>query len=122
MKFTIGELKSMESPLRFLSHKELPVKISWKLYRFMKKVSYELDMVENIRNELVKKYGEENISTGENKVIPENIEKFKNEFLEVLQQEVEIDFSPIDINDIGDINISSSFFISMDKIFKEDKE
>ncbi len=97
MKVTNGEIRLMKEGIGRLSAMKLPVAVSFKLAKLANKVDEEFQAVETVRLKLVNQYGVK----GENGVVdikgaaPEEQEKFWIEFLELLNQEVELDFKPI---------------------------
>lgn len=117
MQFTLGELKNMETALKELSKKEVPIRASFLISRFLKKVNEELVIIEEERVKLVKKYGEE--KDGITTVSPNKINDFKKDIEEFLLTKIEIEVSPISLQDIGDIYLSPQDMISIEKIIKE---
>lgn len=117
MKFALGEIRGMKDPLINLLDKEIPIKAAWKLNRLIKGFDKELGEIEEFRISLVQKLGE----TGENgqvQVPQEKMEQFVTEFNELLNQEVEIEFDPIDVDVFGDISVSAKDMMVLEKIFK----
>ena len=78
-----------------------------------------METLEKSRIKLIEKYAEEKQEGKEMKVSDENNDVFQKEFTELLQEEVEIDFKPISVEDLGDISISTNDIIGLQKIFKE---
>jgi hypothetical protein len=78
--------------------------------------------VEKAREELIKRMGEAvPDKPGEIQITPENADKFREEFAQLLQEEVEIDFTPIKVGDLGeDMKISPVELASLSKILEED--
>jgi len=119
MKLTLGEIYGLTRSMQKLTDKELPIKISFRLYRFVKDCSIEMEILEKARVKLVEKYAIGPKDGDEIKVSDENKNKFQDEFSTLLSEEVEIDFEPISVNDLGDIFIATNDLIPMQKIFKE---
>ena len=119
MEFSLGEIYNLIRSLQKVTSKELPIKISFRLYKFLKKCSEEMEILEKSRVQLLDKYSAP-YEEGEDKKIPdENKGKFQEEFGTLLNEKVEIEFEPISIEDLGDIVISANDLIPMQKIFKE---
>jgi hypothetical protein len=119
MKFNLGEIYGLTRSLQKLTDKELPIKVSFRLYKFLKDSSAEMETLEKARVKLVEKYAEPKEEGKEMKVADENRDKFQEEFSGLLGEEVEIAFDPISIEDLGDIAMSTNDLIPMQKIFKE---
>ena len=119
MKFNLGEIYGLTRSLQKLVDKELPVKISFRLCRFLKSASVEMEALEKSRVQLVEKFAEPKEEGKEMKVSDENRESFQKEFAALLSEEVEIDFETFSIDDLGDISLSTNDLIPMQKLFKE---
>ncbi len=116
MKFQLGEIRNMKDPMTILLEKDIPIKVAWNLTKLVKKFDIELGEIENFRVMLVQKFGDKN-DNGEVKVPPDKMDEFVNELNEVLGTEVEIDFTPISIDEFGDLHLSTKDLLSLDKIF-----
>lgn len=121
MNFTLGEIRIMKDPMIALLDEKLPIKQAWKLNKLAKAFEKELQEIEEFRVNLVRKLGvqEEGNEEAEAISVPaDNMEAFVTEFNELLNQEVTIDFDPIDIDSLGeDIKVSSKDLMSLEKIF-----
>ena len=99
MKIKLGELKSIEESLKKLITMSLPIRIAYNLSKTLKKVSDELALFEEQKNNLIRKYGSED---EEKKVIevkdPEKMVNFAKEINELLGVEMDLEFTPIDIS------------------------
>ncbi len=120
MKFTLQEIYNLGQSLGKLLSQELPIKTAYKLLKFSKECSSELQTLEKARVKLVKQYAGEKEEGKEVQVSDKNKEIFSKEFNDLLQEEVSIKFKPqLYINDFGDIQISAADLISLDKLIKE---
>lgn len=119
MEFTLGELKIMKFPLQKIAKKELPIKTSWKISKFLNKINNELSSIENERIKLVNKYGKIDDNTKEIKVPQENENLFKKEFLDFLSVNVNIDCETIKIEDLGDIELTPADLLILSKYVVE---
>ena len=122
MKLTLSEIRWMQKGLSTITQLSLPIRISYKLSKLLNFCNEELINIEKAREGLVKKLGTViPDKPGELQVTPENADKFRNEFAQLLQEEVEIDFTPIKIGDLGeDIKIPPVELASLSKILEED--
>jgi hypothetical protein len=83
----------------------------------MQKFNDELKVLEDERQKLIKKYGEEvdgNLSVGE-----QNKEVFIKEFTELMEMEMEIDWDPISIDAFGDAELSVADISKIEFLLKE---
>jgi len=132
MKFRLNEVFAITRSLPKLTDKELPIKISYRLLKFLKSCSEEMETLEKSRVKLIKKYAEKSVEDEKDdgkkknsseqrdiKVADENKDKFQEEFSILLNEEVEIDFEPICIEDFGEITFATNDLISLQKIIKE---
>lgn len=93
MKLLNGEIFNAREPLQKLLGKELPVKVSYGLAKLANKLQEQLKVLDDVRNGLVKKYGEpdkENPGQISVKQDSGNFEKFVAEVTELMNQEVEV--------------------------------
>jgi hypothetical protein len=119
MKFTLGEVYGLTRDLQKITSKELPIKASFRLCKFLQLCSSEMEILEKSRIKLIDKYSDVSEDNQKKQVSEENKAKFQEEFSTLLIEEVEIDFTPIPIGDLGDITISANDLVSMQKIFIE---
>jgi hypothetical protein len=117
MKIKLGELKNAETSLQKLIEKDLNIKIAYKLGKLIKIISAEFKEIEDSRVKLIKKYGKED----ENKniqVLPENNEKFYIEFQQLLDEEIDIDFEPLALEELGEISMTTTDVLKLGHILK----
>jgi len=107
MKITLAKIKNMEKSLNKIISQDINIKAAFKLGRILKVIENELINVENFRVKLISKYGTKNPENGEVVVNKENVQIFYKELNELLQTEIDIDFSPVNCDEIGDIKISA---------------
>ena len=91
MKLTNGDIYGAQEALRKLVGQKFPVMVSYKLSKLVMKLNEQFKVIEEVRNGLVKKYGETN---GKGQILvkteSENFPKFVAEFDELMAQESEI--------------------------------
>jgi hypothetical protein len=119
MIFKLAELYALTRSLPKLTQKELPIKTSFKLLKFLKRSSEEIEIAEKTRIKLVEKYAKERKDGEEMKVADENREKFQEEFSSLIEEEVNIDFELISIEELGNISVSAMDLVPLEKIIKE---
>jgi len=119
MKFELKEIFGITRSLPKLTEKELPIRVSYRLLKFLKQCSEEMETLEKARVKLVEKYSEETENKDSMKVSEENTPKFQEEFAALMEEEVEIDFTPIKINELGDIKVSTNDLMPLQRILEE---
>ncbi len=100
MKFTIGSLKNVEPNLSKLVRADLPIKMAYQLSGFYNTILNELTKIEDLRKALVIRYGDVNEETGGATVREELMEDFVKEYNELMDEEIEISFTPIQVKDL----------------------
>ena len=122
MKLTLAEIKWMQKGLSAITQIVLPIRVSYRLSKLLNFCNDEMVNVELAREELIKKLGTAiPDSPGQVQVTPENANKFREEFSQLLLEEVEVDFTPIKIGDLGeDLKIAPAELASLSKILEDD--
>ena len=102
MKITNGDVKALIEVIDAIeTHPEIKmdIKCLYALSRNRAKLTSKDKITENVRLNLVNKYGEKK-ENGIIKVSDKNIEVFQRDWFELLSEEVEIDFYPISISQL----------------------
>jgi len=126
MEFTIKEILEMKDVLQKVIYAEVPIKTAFRISRFVKSIQIELESFEKIRMKLLQKYGEKE-ENGQQISIkdPEKQKLFSDEIQKVLAENIDIDFLPVKIEELGnDIKISAVELLRLEKIiiFPEEKK
>jgi len=105
----LGTLVNSKEALTRLSKQNLPIEVSWKLSKFLKNAVIEISAFEVLRNNKIIAYGEivkdENGKDTDNtKVKTENEEVYRNEIMELLTKDIEIDIPLIEMKEIIEYN------------------
>ena len=105
----LGTLVNSKEALTRLSKQNLPIEVSWKLSKLLKNAVIEISAFEVLRNNKILSYGEivkdENgKDTGNTKVKTENEEVYRNEIMELLTKDIEIDIPLIEMKEIIEYN------------------
>ncbi len=125
MKVKLGRIKSLEKSLGKLSNTDIDIKIAYKLSRFLKQVVSESVLLEENRIKLVKKYScdpKDEKEKGQTSVNPDKEQIFFQEYGELLEEEIDIDFSLISIEELGDIKLSTLDVLNLEGIVFEPTE
>lgn len=124
----------MTAGLDVILGKELPVKTSYWLARFLDKVSSEMKASETARVKLVEKLSikdkdgnplfkkdkdGKDLRPPEYDLTKENMAKFQDEFAILGKEEFEIDFKPIKLEQLGDIKLKPIVLVQLGKIIEE---
>ena len=130
MKFKLNEIRLATDGLGEILEKELPVKTAYWLARFLDKVNSENASMEKARIILVKKHAKKD-DKGNPMFVKDKDDKdtnqydipdmdtFQNEFIELTNEEVEIDFKPIKLESLGDIKLKPITLAKLGKIIEE---
>ena len=96
MTLTLGQLKNSEQALVTLSNCSLPIALAYRISKVLKVIGVELADLEEARQKLVQKYGEEN--EGTIVVSSENFDAFVEELNPLLLEEVILPFEPFSVD------------------------
>jgi len=117
MKVQLGQILEMKEPLSRLTNEPLPLKIAFKLNKFVREVDINLTAIEEARVKLVKTLG---VDDGMGVQVPkENIPKFQEEYVELMRESVELEFEPFDMEHFENAKITTQDMIKMSILFKE---
>jgi len=119
MKFKLFEIKNMKEPLTGLIEKEIPVTAAFRLQNLIKAFDEQLQIIEEYRVQLINKFGKKNEEKGEIEVPTKKMKDFMKSMNELLNEEVEIDYRPININTFGDdLRVTTKTLMILEKIFE----
>jgi len=123
IKIQLGELRNIAEGLNEILTKELPIKPAYWFGKLGKKVHKELAEFEENRVKLIKKYASKDdkgeFIVKDNKYEFEDKEAFNSEFIELAGTEIEIDFNPISIEQLGDAKITPVIMMALEKFMEE---
>jgi len=119
VKLTNGEIFRAREPLKKLMGERMPVKASYELAKIANKLNSQFTIIENVREGLVKTYGEpqkDNPRTFMVNPLGGNYLKFIEEVDELMGQEVEIVFDKVTLPDT--LEIEPSVLMALEKLIK----
>lgn len=123
----IKELYTLNDGLMVLADKELSAKVSYNVQKNLSKLDSELKTVRKTIDKLNEKYVDmEKAKDNESKLIKDNLkegvtlEDYQKELDELMDQEVDIDFRKIHIDDLGDIKIKPLVLNQIEQIIIEE--
>jgi hypothetical protein len=119
-----------EKVLNGLLSQKLTLSTKYWLTDLAKRVKEQTEACENLKNELIKKYGEEkdgqiqitfNVKNeaGEDVPNPKFLE-FQNEYQNLLNEERELEYKELKLSDIGDIETEDSYHLLFSLLKVED--
>ena len=116
----LSNIFNAQREINSLTNLNLKASTAFKLSKCIKKLQEEIKDVEDKRIELVRKY---KVSDPETRT-EENVQKFNEEFNDLLNTEIELYIKPISAQDLVDsdnkeISIETSVLIKLDWLFKE---
>ncbi len=95
----LSELRNISVSLQKILSQDMPVKQAYRMSKLAKSADTEMKEIETQRLVLVKKYGEKDEKGNIN--VREKMQEFMDEFNELLNEEIEISFIPLNLMDIG---------------------
>ena len=105
LKLTNGEIFNAKAPLEELLKEKFPVKVSYGLVKLAAKLEGQLKVIEQVREGLIKTYGEPNPGNpNQISVTKANTSKFLEELGELFRQEVEIVIEPVTLPETTEIS------------------
>jgi len=127
LKLKLGELSTIIGSLNKLIDKEISIKTSYKLSKLTRNLMNEYKLYEDNRVKLINKYAEKDeignvkINKEDNTIIilDVNRDKFNNEFVELINIDIEIEFEKIRLDDLGDVMISPRDLLNLDFLFED---
>lgn len=118
MKITMMRILSIKEELSSLFMKDIPIKASWKISKFIRQIETEYNDFEKNRVKILDKYLDK--PTG--KVPDDKKELLEKDIDDLLDVEVELDVEPIDIKELGDIAVPPLALAKMSFMFMEEIE
>lgn len=115
MKLSVKSAKDFDTAYESqLKNEKLPITVSYKLAKISKKIKEDLEFYTNKLQEILKEYAEFD-ENGQIIYIDNNFIKIKDGKIEECQEKInelenliiEIDYSPLSIDDLGNIEMSA---------------
>ena len=121
MTITLGQLNAALPSLQKLAQLDLPIKSAFRISRFLKQTENDVKALADIRTKILKEFGEPTDEPGQFKVLPDRIDDFKTELEKLQDEEIECDFQPISLEDLGNVALSAQDLLVIDFLFKDEK-
>lgn len=119
MKLTNAEILNVKGPIQQLIQQKLPIKTSLALLKLVRKLNEFLIPAEQVRDGLVRTYGEpDEANPNQIGVKPDskNWKKFMEEYAELLSQENEVVFEKVSLPDT--LEIEPAVLMALEKFIK----
>lgn len=102
MEVTLGQIYASFNLLNRIVDQSLPIRLAFRFTRLIRELNTEFQALEKLRDELVKKYGEEvEGQEGAFKVAEDQREAFMKDFQDLLQETVEIAWELVSVETPG---------------------
>lgn len=106
MEITLGQIYASFNLLNRIVDQQLPIRLAFRFTRLIRELNKEFQSLEKLRDELVRKYGEEvEDQEGSFRVSEDNREAFMADFKDLLEEKVEIVWELLSIEDPGVSNL-----------------
>tara|TARA_Y100001963_G_scaffold160166_1_gene268533 strand:+ start:3964 stop:4380 length:417 start_codon:yes stop_codon:yes gene_type:complete len=121
MKVKLGQIYAANPILGKLVEQQLPIRVAYRLTRLITKLNDEYDALDTSRIKLLEEYGTPVDGVeGQFQFTPENQVSFQEEFNNLLSEDVDLDWQPISIDDLGrQTNLSVKELSSIGFLFQE---
>ena len=131
IKIKVQELVNSTAALQKLSNMSLKAKLAWQVARLLKAADAEIQVFNETRMNLLKKYGEKDENDklitdekGNCKIVTGETEAFSNELNELLNTKIEINSNPLKFSEIENIDFTPAEISQLESFidFEEDEE
>ncbi len=121
MRVKLGQIYAANPILGKLVEQQLPIRVAYRLTRLITKLNEEYDALDSSRIKLLEEYGTPVDGVeGQFQFTPENQVTFQDEFNNLLSEDVDLDWQPISIDDLGrQTNLSVKELSSIGFLFQE---
>jgi hypothetical protein len=118
MKVKLFEIYNSIPVMNKILDAQLPVNISFQLTKLLKNLNEEIKVIEEQRVKLVSKHGEQSGDQGV--TVPETKkEQFLKEFAELLDTEIEINWTPVSADKFSTLNLSANDLLKVPFLLSE---
>jgi len=122
MKVKLGTIKGAQSGFIAIMQAQMPIKLAYAVSRNLKKIASEMEDVEKVRMDLIRKYGAPDEKSGGMQVTKENMEVFEKEYGDVLANEVELDLWKLPLSKLSDagVRLTPTQIVTMEDFIEDD--
>lgn len=115
----ILDLLNAREPLSKLASQSVNAIVAFRLAKIIRQVDAELAKFDELRSDLIKKYGVVDQSTGQVSITKEHIDIINRELNPVLLETVEIKFNPINLSQLESVNLSAAEMLMLEPFVAE---
>ncbi len=116
--FTILELLNAREPLIKISNQSINAIIAFRLLKILKLVNDELTRFDEVRTSLWQKHGTVDSLTGQISISEEGKTIINTELTPILNEEVGLTFTKININDLGNVELTAFEAMAIEKFIE----
>lgn len=116
----LKQLVEAESALHKLMNTPLPAAVAFRLKRVVRVVQPELQAYEEQRLKLVHEFGEKG-EDGRTIVTPANMPAFTEQIEALFNVDIEVNFKPLPIADLGDTAVTAADLLALDWLFVDEE-
>lgn len=125
----MSDLLNATDTLQKLSQKELKARLALQIARMLKEAEREIQNFNEIRMNLINKYGEKGednqLITDDNgncKINPDEISTFTKELNDVVEMEVEINANKIKLDDLANLDFTPGEMVALEPFIDTEEE
>ena len=123
---SIKEIIGGKEVFKKLAEMPLNIKAAYNIARIIREIEKENKTFEDTRQKLLFKYGEKDSSgqliinqNNQITIIPEQINNYNKEIQELLDEKIKLNVEPINLNDLGEIQITPAEIYQINMFIKE---
>lgn len=127
MRVNMSEILNAMNIVRSLANTPMKAKAAYKVARLVNAIDKEYSMFQEVRNELINKYGvrdeNDNLKIDENNnysIKKELINQFNTEFNELLAEEIDLNVNPLNMNDVDEKTFTPNEMIALAPFLEEE--
>ena len=118
---TLNDIISNNNLFREIHSKPMPARAAFKVARLIRELDKENEMFDKQRIDIVTRYAKRdengNVMEQDNQILidDDKMEEFQNEFNSLLETEVAVNAEKLDIDDLGDIELTPRQTMDLEK-------
>ncbi len=128
IKIKMSDLLNSTETLQKLSQKELKARLALSIARLLKEAEREIQNFNEVRMNLIKKYGEKDENgelvtdeSGNCKILPDGVETFSKELNDIIGTEIEINANKLRLDDLDNLDFTPSDMAVLEPFINEEE-
>lgn len=128
IQLKMNDLLNSTETLQKLSQKELKAKLALSIARLLKEAEREMQNFNEVRMNLIKKYGEKDENgelitdeKGNCKILNDNTADFSKELNDLIETEIEINANKLKLDDLETLDFTPSDMVSLEPFIEEEE-